>query len=1135
MLLTLLITLVILFSTSVVVASDVNVTDSYTTSLVEDTQDVSVPLERTTDSSESSVFIESNVDNDSSKVSLSSEEVLESENSNTLSTNMNSNVLKDSKSTSLISMNNTIYYKGSFSITLVDSSNTTLANKTVNFIIDGVNYTSTTDSNGVASVALSLNPGKYTAIAYFAGDDDYSASGNVSSTINILATIQSKSITKYYKGATQYTATFYTSQGTLLTNTNVQITVNGKTYTKKTNSKGVASLTINLKPGSYKVTSKDPKTGYTLTTTFKVLSTISASSISKVYTDGKKFTATFYKSNGKVLANKNIKFKINGRTYTKKTDSKGVASLSLKSLKKGTYKIISYNTDGLTKTNTVKVYNKVSSKLSTNHYTFLTSDSKTIKVKLLNGLGYAPPKGQTVKITVNGKTYSKKTSSSGLASLKLPSLKEGIYTVKCKFDGNRYYKASSVSNYVSIISSKASKFALKSTTTFNKNSGAYFKVALSSGAVPLIKRDITFKLNGNTYTKTTNTNGIASLPINMDIGNYTVSYSVAKTSKINAASGSTKIIVKEKTSDVHAYWLLGADMNNVNLNSLATNGTTDILLNFKAYELYGKSGLESWIETANKAGINVHLWTQILYHNNTWINPVVNGKENTAFFTEKINEIKTYAAIKGLSGIHLDYLRYPGDANNTVGGTDAISSLVKQLVSAINSVNPSLVISASIMPETTQTAHYYGQNYSVFSQYVDVVVPMIYKGNYGKTSSWITTVAKWYKDNSKGAKVWAGIQTFGSDNNITRLSVTDLSNDINSALNGKSDGVVLYRYGIANSVNFNKLSVSQSNSSTDLTGKTVSVANILTGATNLKNYYENNKRLPTTVTTGGYTFSLPEFLYLMSQAIYQLGNSNTKAISIIGSVSAPSSPFGDTISSRDLTKDNYLIVARNVANFIVNNKIAPNYASSTLGKIIYSELVDSFSRILAFYKTNNVLPNYVTISYSSGCSTSSVSGTGLNEANTIKDLTAYLKSSKNCEVNNTKIKSLVNSLTKGLTSDTAKATAIFNYVRDTLAYSFYYNTKYGAVGALNAKKGNCVDHSHLLVAMFRTAGLATRYVQGTCTFTSGSIYGHVWTQVLINGKWVVADATSSKNSLGEVSNWNTKSFTLKGMYASLSF
>ena len=138
-----------------------------------------------------------------------------------------------------------------------------------------------------------------------------------------------------------------------------------------------------------------------------------------------------------------------------------------------------------------------------------------------------------------------------------------------------------------------------------------------------------------------------------------------------------------------------------------------------------------------------------------------------------------------------------------------------------------------------------------------------------------------------------------------------------------------------------------------------------------------------------------------------------------------------------------------------------------------------------------------------------------------------MKASINCQVDNSKIKSVVNSLIKGLKTDAQKATAIFNYVRDTLSYSFYYDTKYGAVGTLNAKKGNCIDHSHLLVAMFRTAGLPARYVHGTCTFSSGSTYGHVWAQVLVDGKWTVADATSSRNSLGKVANWNTNSFSLK--------
>ena len=92
-LLTLLILFSVLFSAAAVSASDVSVTDSYAISLVDDTSDASVPLENTADSSEISVSSDSNVDNDPSIVSLSSEDVLESADSNTLSTDTNNDSL----------------------------------------------------------------------------------------------------------------------------------------------------------------------------------------------------------------------------------------------------------------------------------------------------------------------------------------------------------------------------------------------------------------------------------------------------------------------------------------------------------------------------------------------------------------------------------------------------------------------------------------------------------------------------------------------------------------------------------------------------------------------------------------------------------------------------------------------------------------------------------------------------------------------------------------------------------------------------------------------------------------------------------------------------------------------------------
>ncbi|MGL6298265.1 MAG: transglutaminase-like domain-containing protein, partial [Methanobacteriaceae archaeon] len=131
--------------------------------------------------------------------------------------------------------------------------------------------------------------------------------------------------------------------------------------------------------------------------------------------------------------------------------------------------------------------------------------------------------------------------------------------------------------------------------------------------------------------------------------------------------------------------------------------------------------------------------------------------------------------------------------------------------------------------------------------------------------------------------------------------------------------------------------------------------------------------------------------------------------------------------------------------------------------------------------------------------------------------------------------SLSNNITKGHKTTFGKAKAIFNWVRDNVGYSFYYDTKYGAKKTAQLRKGNCVDTAHLIVALSRATGIASRYVHGTCRFSSGNTYGHVWAQVLVDGKWVVADGTSSRNSFGFVQNWNINSFSLKGTHISLPF
>ena len=293
-LLTFLVLFTVLLSVSAIQASDVNVTDSYTTNLVDDTSDASVPLENTADSSDISVSSDSNVDNDPSKVSLSSEEVLESEDSNTLSTDSNSN----------------------------ESLNS---------------------NNGIAAASSE--------------DGVLSVSSDVSSKIDVSKTIQAKSITKYYKGSTQYTATFLDENGNPLANTNVKITANGVTYTKKTNAQGVASLPINLKPGTYKVVvaGADSKDFTAEEVTSKIVIKKAPAKLTPKKLTAKKGAKKYFKvtvknkKTKKVIKGVKVKIKVytgkKAKTFTAKTNAKGIAKILTNKLKVGKHKVVVASAD----------------------------------------------------------------------------------------------------------------------------------------------------------------------------------------------------------------------------------------------------------------------------------------------------------------------------------------------------------------------------------------------------------------------------------------------------------------------------------------------------------------------------------------------------------------------------------------------------------------------------------------------------------------------------------------------------------------------------------------------------------------------------------------------------------------------
>ncbi len=331
--------------------------------------------------------------------------------------------------------------------------------------------------------------------------------------------------------------------------------------------------------------------------------------------------------------------------------------------------------------------------------------------------------------------------------------------------------------------------------------------------------------------------------------------------------------------------------------------------------------------------------------------------------------------------------------------------------------------------------------------------------------------------------------------------------------------------------NSNTNTNTNTNTSTSPTsGTSFTDSQINTAATTVKNFYDTNGRLPSYVTINNIQVTMPQFLQLLTNNLLNINKGLSTSITL-NTVIGPSNTT-ESITSGNLYKSEYISIAESIQSTIKSTGTAPGYMSSSLGKISYDSLIYTFSKILNYQKTSSRLPNYVAISAGSG-STSNSNTTDSNSSTTTT-LEQYLVATTNAPSTSSTIISLANSITAGLTTDYTKAVAIFNWVRDNLSYSYYYNSNKGALGALSSKTANCCDTSHLVVALSRAAGIPARYQHGSCKF-SGGWYGHVWAQIYVNGKWYNADAISDSNTLGTINNWSLSSYTLYGTYATLPF
>lgn len=181
----------------------------------------------------------------------------------------------------------------------------------------------------------------------------------------------------------------------------------------------------------------------------------------------------------------------------------GSATINFKTKKESYYwfEAVCNSNYGFEKKNEAAIFED-GSKITTSKAEVFYNDKEKYSIKLYGSDGKLVGKNTIVNVNI-GKTHIKtKTNANGVATLTLPKLKPGTYTITAKYNNVKATKKLTVKHLINLKTVKVKKSAKKLTLQATLKN----KKAIKG-------KTITFKFNGKTYKAKTNSKGIAKVTI----------------------------------------------------------------------------------------------------------------------------------------------------------------------------------------------------------------------------------------------------------------------------------------------------------------------------------------------------------------------------------------------------------------------------------------------------------------------------------------------------------------------------------------------------------------------------------------------------------------------------------------------
>lgn len=527
-------------------------------------------------------------------------------------------------------------------------------------------------TNGEASFNVEYDKGTNYIFVVYNGDYYYNQSRfNTTIGEGEAIAIIGVNVTSFEYMNFNYTVEIFEENGFAIPNKVIAIEIDSKTYNVTTNSQGIGILPLNLKEGTYKITS-----------TYKNLTTVNFITIKAIEFNLTSTNIT-YNEDVTVTAqfNKDIVGKVNFTLSNGLSEiidiSDGKAVYTIKDLSIGTWQVTAFFTNDLfNSTSKVTVFEveRFNSIILLDIREAFIGQDEIITVTSNNLTG-------DITFIVDGKEY-KEIISNQTARLVLSNLDGGNHTLEVIYGGDAYHKNMTLKQIFSIKTQITDIILLINETTY----GEYINVVanLNSNTSGFIQ----FKLNNLTKTSQIN-EGVAYATFNtLNVGSYTVYAFYLGDSQFMSTSNSASFNVLKAQSTIEVYVNEVVLDENIRIYAkLSPNATGKV--SFRMLDYYSPrdkdivNSTASWYITPLQSG-NYTIVARYYGDNNYYASSttfILNVSQMRSILTVKVNDVTDQervvvkvtlksingANITGVVTVHLGSKSYNVNVHNGQG------------------------------------------------------------------------------------------------------------------------------------------------------------------------------------------------------------------------------------------------------------------------------------------------------------------------------------------------------------------------------------------------------------------------------------------------------------------------------------